>query len=172
MSWGAETVRLQIHSAVAKTPRPTPSGRDVGNPTSRTPKEVLMIKLRAARRLIVALALGGIALVAACTPEQAVAVQQAIREGDTFYHVVSDEGLARLRSCESGGNYNIVSKSGAYRGAYQFNRGTWDGVAARHYPHLVGVDPAAAFTFEQDRMARALWHERGPQPWPVCGRRV
>ena len=131
-----------------------------------------MFKLPAARRLLVVLALGGIALAEACTPEQAVAVQQAIREGDNFYHVVSEEGLARLRNCESGGNYNIVSKSGAYRGAYQFNQTTWNGVAARHYPHLVGVDPSAAFTFEQDRMARALWHERGPQPWPVCGRRV
>lgn len=131
-----------------------------------------MIKLRAARRLLVVLALGGIALTAACTPEQAVAVQQALRDGDKFYHVVSDAGLARLRQCESGGNYGIVSKSGTYRGAYQFNRGTWNGVAARHYEHLNGVDPAAASPYDQDRMARALWSERGRQPWPHCGKRV
>ncbi|MFN7150862.1 MAG: transglycosylase family protein, partial [Microthrixaceae bacterium] len=53
-------------------------------------------------------------------------------------------GWAALRRCESGGNYGAVSSSGTYRGAYQFSRSTWNSVASRSYPHLVGVDPAAA----------------------------
>ena len=51
---------------------------------------------------------------------------------------------AALRDCESGGDYTITNPSGKYRGAYQFDRTTWDSVASRHAPALVGVDPAAA----------------------------
>ena len=98
--------------------------------------------------------------------------RQAAANGDKFRHVLSDAQLARLRQCESGGNYSITNPSGRYRGAYQFDRPTWDGVAARHYPHLRGVDPARAAPHQQDAMARALWSERGRQPWPHCGRRV
>ncbi len=134
----------------------------------------MLTKTRSARVLLAAAALGAIVL-AGCTPEQIAAVQRAqaeARANDKFHHVVSDAGLARLRQCESGGNYRIVSASGAYRGAYQFNRTTWNGVAARHYPPLQGIDPAKASPYDQDRMARALWAERGRQPWPHCGKRV
>ena len=37
-------------------------------------------------------------------------------------------------------------------------------------PASVGVDPAAAAPADQDAMARALYSERGAQPWPYCGR--
>lgn len=82
----------------------------------------------------------------------------------------SDDALYRLRMCESTNDYGAVSAGGTYRGAYQFNRSTWDSVAARWYPWLVGVDPAAASPAQQDAMARALYAERGAQPWPHCGR--
>jgi hypothetical protein len=82
----------------------------------------------------------------------------------------SDEKLYQLRVCESSDNYAAVSAGGTYRGAYQFNQSTWNGVASRHYPHLVGVDPATASPADQDAMARALYSERGAQPWPHCGR--
>ncbi len=85
---------------------------------------------------------------------------------------LSSAQLSRLRACESGGNYRAVSKSGSFRGAYQFNRSTWNGVANRHYSLYVGVDPAAAPPVVQDAMAQALWGERGRGPWPVCGRKV
>lgn len=80
------------------------------------------------------------------------------------------EQWASLRQCESNGDYTIVSSSGLYRGAYQFNRSTWDSVAGRHDPSLVGVDPAQADPADQDAMAFALYGERGAQPWPTCGR--
>jgi hypothetical protein len=77
-----------------------------------------------------------------------------------------------LRQCESNGNYAITNPSGRYRGAYQFDRTTWDSVASRHSPGLVGVDPAAAAPADQDYMALALYSERGARPWPHCGRHL
>ncbi len=91
---------------------------------------------------------------------------------DHFPDAVSADGLARLRACESGGNYGAVSSSGSYRGAYQFSRSTWNNVARSYYPELNGVDPAGAAPWDQDRMARALWATAGRGQWPVCGRRV
>ena len=84
----------------------------------------------------------------------------------------SAEQWAALRECESGGDYSITNPSGKYRGAYQFDRRTWNSVAERHAPHLVGVDPAAASPSDQDAMAYALHSERGARPWPHCGRHL
>jgi len=82
------------------------------------------------------------------------------------------EQWAALRDCESGGDYSITNPSGKYRGAYQFDRSTWNSVAERHAPALVGVDPAAASPADQDAMALALYSERGARPWPRCGRHL
>lgn len=71
--------------------------------------------------------------------------------------------LARIRRCESRGNYGIVSASGRYRGAYQFDYRTWAGVGG-------SGDPAAAPPAEQDYRALLLLRARGTRPWPVCGR--
>ena len=70
---------------------------------------------------------------------------------------------AALRNCESGGNYQAVSPSGLYRGAYQFDLGTWASVGG-------SGDPAVASPEEQDHRAQVLWSQRGAAPWPVCGR--
>jgi hypothetical protein len=85
---------------------------------------------------------------------------------------LTDGQLEALRRCESGGDYGAVSRSGTYRGAYQFSQSTWNGVAERHYPWLQGVDPAVAEWYWQDAMARALFSESGRSPWPHCGRRL
>lgn len=84
----------------------------------------------------------------------------------------SADQWAALRDCESGGDYSIASSSGRYRGAYQFAVTTWDSVAGRNNPSLVGVDPAVAAPADQDAMARALYIEAGHGPWPVCGRHL
>ena len=75
-----------------------------------------------------------------------------------------------LRFCESSGNYQAVNRTGIYFGAYQFWPDTWDFVARRNYPRLIGVLPSAATPQDQDRMAYRLYEQRGAQPWPVCGR--
>jgi len=84
----------------------------------------------------------------------------------------SDERLARLRNCESHGNYTAVSRSGTYRGAYQFSQKSWNNVAASFLPAMVNIDPIAAPDFIQDAAARALWLTSGRRSWPVCGRRA
>jgi septal ring factor EnvC (AmiA/AmiB activator) len=72
--------------------------------------------------------------------------------------------LERIAQCESGGDPRAVSASGQYRGKYQFDQGTWEGVGGTG-------DPAAAPEAEQDRRAAMLYARSGPAPWPVCGYR-
>ena len=70
--------------------------------------------------------------------------------------------LAAIRACESSGNYGAVSGNGRYRGAYQFDRQTWQSVGG-------SGDPAAASPGEQDARASRLQSQRGSNPWPNCG---
>jgi hypothetical protein len=72
--------------------------------------------------------------------------------------------LARIRQCESGGNYHAIDPTGTYRGAYQFDRRTWATVGGTG-------DPAAAPPAEQDARAQALYNQRGSAPWPICGQK-
>ncbi len=69
---------------------------------------------------------------------------------------------AAVRNCESGGDYTIVSGSGRYRGAYQFDQSTWESVGG-------SGDPAAAEPAEQDKRAQMLYEARGAKAWPHCG---
>jgi hypothetical protein len=110
--------------------------------------------------------LGLVLALSACTPQE-FALFSAVTSKDR--PLVSDAQLSSLRACESGGRYDAVSPGGTYRGAYQFGQGTWDGVAARHYPWLAGQNPARIEPWWQDAMARALYAERGWSPWPHCG---
>lgn len=69
--------------------------------------------------------------------------------------------LAKLRACESGGNY-ANKNNPLYRGAYQYSYSTW----ANKY----GIyDPADATPAQQDQAARETYLRRGWQPWPHCG---
>ena len=121
------------------------------------------------RLRLVAFALALIFIGTACTPEEiALYLESTAPTRD----VLSDEELLRLRMCESTDNYQAVNPSGKYRGAYQFDQPTWDGVAERHFPWLVGLDPIDVDPWWQDAMTRALWSERGRQPWPQCGLKV
>lgn len=121
------------------------------------------------RLRLVALALVALILSSACTVEE---ITFFIDSTEHVNDVLSNEELGRLRHCESTDNYGAISRSGTYRGAYQFDQTTWDGVAQRHFPWLVSIDPIHADPWWQDSMARALWSERGKQPWPICGHKV
>jgi hypothetical protein len=80
----------------------------------------------------------------------------------------ADPFLACTRAHESdnSGGYQAISAGGTYRGAYQFDRSTWNSAAMlAGRPDLVGVDPAAAAPADQDLLALALYHARGTQPW-------
>lgn len=69
--------------------------------------------------------------------------------------------LAKLRSCESGGNY-ANKKNPLYRGAYQYSYSTWANYGGYY-------DPADAPAAVQDQAARNTYVRRGWQPWPNCG---
>ena len=69
---------------------------------------------------------------------------------------------ARLRGCESGGNYGAVSGSGHYFGAYQFDVGTWRSVGGTGQPNQASPQ-------EQDYRALYLYRMRGWQPWTCAG---
>lgn len=121
------------------------------------------------RLRLVAFALALVSITTACTPEE---IAFFIDATEPTRDVLTDDELLRLRMCESTDNYAATNPSGKYRGAYQFDQTTWDDVAERHFPWLVGLDPAATEPWWQDAMTRALWSERGRQPWPKCGLKV
>ena len=80
---------------------------------------------------------------------------------------VSDAAfLACIRQRESHGNYQTVSASGNYRGAYQFNQGAWDSTAQHAgRPDLVGQLANLVSPADQDAMALELYHWQGSAPW-------
>lgn len=89
---------------------------------------------------------------------------------DLGHGIYGPEHLVRIRRCESTDRYDNVSRSGRYRGAYQFDQPTWDEQARLSgRPDLVGADPAAAAPADQDLLAVDLYQRRGPRPWPRCG---
>jgi peptidoglycan hydrolase-like protein with peptidoglycan-binding domain len=91
----------------------------------------------------------------------------AIMAGAAFApaaHAATADDFARLRACESGGNYSTNTGNGFY-GAYQFDLGTWHGLG------YSGV-PSNAAPGTQDAAARTLQSQRGWSPWPACSRRL
>ena len=59
-----------------------------------------------------------------------------------------------------------MSPGGTYRGAYQFDQGTWNSAAElAGRTDLVGVDPATVAPGDQDLLAMTLFHSRGAAPW-------
>jgi hypothetical protein len=93
------------------------------------------------------------------------AKKSTTRSAPVRHSVGAGGGWAALRQCESGGRYNAVSASGKYRGAYQFDQRTWNGVGGTG-------DPAKASPAEQDKRAAILYSQRGTRPWPNCGKRM
>jgi hypothetical protein len=69
--------------------------------------------------------------------------------------------LKRIAQCESGGNPRAISRSGQYRGKFQFDQQTWEAWGGHG-------DPAAAPESTQDRIALKLYRKRGTAPWPNC----
>jgi Transglycosylase-like domain/Putative peptidoglycan binding domain len=76
-------------------------------------------------------------------------------------HVKLPAVLKRIAQCESGGNPRAISRSGRYRGKFQFDQATWEAVGGHG-------DPAAAPESTQDKIALALYRKRGTAPWPNC----
>lgn len=72
------------------------------------------------------------------------------------------EGMLKLRQCESGGNYAINTGNGYY-GAYQYDLQTWGNFMGFARPDLAPPDV-------QDAKFLETYNRRGKSPWPSCGR--
>lgn len=75
-----------------------------------------------------------------------------------------DDAWAKLRACESGGNYSINTGNGYY-GAYQYNNSTWN-----NYGGYARADLAPAAV--QDAKAKETQAARGWSPWPGCSSKL
>lgn len=75
------------------------------------------------------------------------------------------ENFAKLRSCESKGNYTAVNRSNRYFGAYQFSVGTWQSLGYGGLPHQA---PSSL----QDEAAKRLQAKSGWRQWPGCARQL
>lgn len=74
--------------------------------------------------------------------------------------------LTCVVKAESGGDYQAVSPTGQYMGAFQFSQPTWNEAALlAGLPSLVGVPPYDASPMDQDLLAIALYKADGEQPW-------
>jgi hypothetical protein len=69
--------------------------------------------------------------------------------------------LDAVAHCESRGDAAAVSADGRYRGKYQFDIPTWEGLGGTG-------DPAEAPESVQDRLAIKLYRQRGTAPWGNC----
>jgi hypothetical protein len=76
----------------------------------------------------------------------------------------TEDDFARLRQCESGGNY-LTNTGNGYYGAYQFDLRTWHGLG-------YSGRPSDAAPPAQDAAAHTLQAQRGWSPWPACSRRL
>ena len=62
---------------------------------------------------------------------------------------------------ESGGNPQALSRTGLYRGKYQFHTDTWRRLGGKG-------DPIDATEEEQDYRALLLLRQAGTAPWGAC----
>ncbi len=76
----------------------------------------------------------------------------------------SGDAFARLRSCESGGDYGAKAGN-RYFGAYQFSAATWRSLGYDGLPHEAPPEV-------QDDAARRLQARSGWGQWPGCARKL
>ncbi len=74
--------------------------------------------------------------------------------------------LSCVIQAESSGDYQAVSPTGQYMGAFQFSQPTWNEAAQlAGIPTLAGSLPYEASPRDQDLLAIALYNADGEQPW-------
>ena len=72
----------------------------------------------------------------------------------------------RAHESDTSGGYGAVSPGGTYRGAYQFDQGTWDAaVAGAGYGQYAGVPADQVPPEVQDAAAAQLYSVSGNRPW-------
>lgn len=76
-----------------------------------------------------------------------------------------DRKAVRVARCESNLNPRAISKSGKYRGLFQFDRVTWASHGGKGDPAQASVQEQTARTWQASKQGRS-WSR-----WPVCGKR-
>lgn len=104
----------------------------------------------------------------ACTPNEMAAYRAVFEHTQVSSHH-DHPTLVCNRTPESGkdGNYQAVSKSGKYRGAYQWQQSTFNNHAAGSgYGQYVGHDPISVPPYVQDEIAFWAMHKgHNPGAW-------
>jgi hypothetical protein len=91
---------------------------------------------------------------------------QGASSGSTGSAPALNSFLQCVVQAESGGDYQAVSPTGQYMGAFQFSQPTWNQAAGlANMPSLIGVPPNTASPADQDALAIALYAADGQQPW-------
>lgn len=88
------------------------------------------------------------------TPNQMTKIVKANRFAQT-------KKAKMIRNRESHGNYRIVSRSGSYAGAYQFDRRTWQTMGGKQFAPTANRAPA----FAQDYIMWRTVQSHGWAPW-------
>lgn len=88
------------------------------------------------------------------------------KRGTSKYVKHHEDILDDLAHCEGGHKPNIVSRSGKYRGTFQFLPATWRSLSGRT------GDPAAHDYESQKQAARELIQRSGWGQFPACSRKL
>lgn len=89
-----------------------------------------------------------------------------VRSGSCNGDVACFLECTRAHESDTSGGYGAVSRSGTYRGAYQFQQSTWDAaVAGAGLAEFSGVPADQAPPDVQDAAAAHLYSVSGTQPW-------
>jgi resuscitation-promoting factor RpfA len=83
----------------------------------------------------------------------------------------ADSGVSwdSIASCEAGGNWHIVDKTGTYLGGLQFTLSTWHANGGTGNPANASRETQIAVA---ERILATQGIARGLQNWPVCGKRA
>ncbi|HWB67879.1 MAG TPA: transglycosylase family protein [Mycobacteriales bacterium] len=110
----------------------------------------------ATRGFVCLLAAAGISLAG-------VASAPPVAAAHAHHHLTLEQKLHRIRVCESGNNWHLVSSNHRYYGAYQFLRATWHGLGFAGRPDQ--AKPAL-----QTRAAKRQHAISGWSAWANCAR--
>lgn len=153
--WNAQRSSSPIHSVRAER---TPT-----DPAPTTPEAMTYADLEAIEYVAATLAP---APVASSPPGSVARVALDPGPGACSGDVDCFLSCTRAHESDSAGGYGAVSPGGTYRGAYQFDAGTWRGAVSR-----AGHDEYADVPVDQvppdvqDAAAIQLYGERGTAPW-------
>ena len=112
-------------------------------------------------------------VVAEVAPPAQIVQETAGQGGGSAKNALPEEdwkSCVKAHESDTAGGYRAVSPDGSYRGAFQWDQGTWDdSVLLAGLPAYVGTLADQAPPDVQEVAASALHDSRGGQPWAGSG---